>query len=508
MTTSNFAIRFFMGIFLMLALGTSQAQPDNNPANCNEVKDPDVQFQMELCTAHPGCKLVMSIHKTCVKAKKFLNNLKEQIGEGVKGLFGYRKEVTSDNVFEASMTDEQRAVTQDKDWRKLAETIKESQKNTSKEVLTGRSSDGGTWTYIGETSNGLKNGRGTTFYSNGQIDRGEFLNDARNGSVDAIVPNGTRLTGTFQNDQLNGMGYHLGTNGLTKYKGYFVDGLRTGQGVLELADGTRYEGQFKGGAISGQGIIYYNDGSIWQRGVFESNKLSVGKIYSSAGVVLAEVNQPLDEQKKRESAQLAAIEKNRAEEAERLAQQQRQREAQAAAEKAYRDSLAQMNAGQLFARADELSSAGEPIKAREVLRTLLSRFPDHALAATAAAQLSKMAGSAGSGSEGRADSGNASAQVPVRASGMTGRPFEDCVNSDKANTALTAKLNAIPPDDAITFMRGAHFASRWMLENYSQCLPDPRAKAQVDQYRKTMTDTLQSCRQLSTNRSICEVSPL
>lgn len=55
-----------------------------------------------------------------------------------------------------------------------------------------------------------------------------------------------------------------------------------------------------------------------------------------------------------------------------------------------RASISKLNAGQLFAKADELSSQGEQAQAREVLRALVSRFPDHPLAATAAQQMRAM----------------------------------------------------------------------------------------------------------------------
>ncbi len=81
-------------------------------------------------------------------------------------------------------------------------------------------------------------------------------------------------------------------------------------------------------------------------------------------------------------------------------QEQRQREEQQKKDQATADAaklraeIAKMNAGQLFAKADELSSSGDSVKAREVLRSLVSRFPDHALAAQAAAQMAGMNASA------------------------------------------------------------------------------------------------------------------
>lgn len=55
-----------------------------------------------------------------------------------------------------------------------------------------------------------------------------------------------------------------------------------------------------------------------------------------------------------------------------------------------RPEWAKLNPGQLYAKADEFLSREESLKARAVFRTLLSRFPDHPLAATAAQQISRM----------------------------------------------------------------------------------------------------------------------
>lgn len=60
------------------------------------------------------------------------------------------------------------------------------------------------------------------------------------------------------------------------------------------------------------------------------------------------------------------------------------------AESAFTSSLDKMNAGQLFALADAKRLEGDPDKARQAFRVLLSRFPDHALAGPAAQQLTAL----------------------------------------------------------------------------------------------------------------------
>lgn len=80
----------------------------------------------------------------------------------------------------------------------------------------------------------------------------------------------------------------------------------------------------------------------------------------------------------------AAARQRREAEAMRLAEEQRQAAAAAREQREFRASLAKMNPGQLFNRADELQAAGDSARANEVRRNLIERFPNHALAAVAA----------------------------------------------------------------------------------------------------------------------------
>lgn len=114
----------------------------------------------------------------------------------------------------------------------------------------------------------------------------------------------------------------------------------------------------------------------------------------------------LTQRRKTELALEAAA--KQAVENEAIAKEAAEKEASAMAEKQFRNTLKMLNAGQLFSKADELSSSGDPLKAREVLRALVSRFPDHPLANTAAQKMSNdtsiSAGAAGS----RVDNANVS----------------------------------------------------------------------------------------------------
>ena len=122
-------------------------------------------------------------------------------------------------------------------------------------------------------------------------------------------------------------------------------------------------------------------------GRFEKFEVSVGKRYDNVGNV-TEVNKPRERE-------IASIANREVEERRRLAAladsdaaDKRRRDDEVRAAQAFKDSLGTMNPGQLFAKADELSAQGDKVRARETLRALVSRYPNHALAGSAAQQLS------------------------------------------------------------------------------------------------------------------------
>jgi predicted secreted protein len=64
------------------------------------------------------------------------------------------------------------------------------------------------------------------------------------------------------------------------------------------------------------------------------------------------------------------------------------------AEKAFQASLSKLNAGELYALADTKRNVGETDKAREILRTLITKFPNNPLVALAAQQMTQIKPSA------------------------------------------------------------------------------------------------------------------
>jgi hypothetical protein len=143
-----------------------------------------------------------------------------------------------------------------------------------------------------------------------------------------------------------------------------------GKGVFIAPNGMRQVGVFQKGRLS-EGGVYRSDGTLQFQGKWNAaGEFIEGKTFDSTG---AQVTNEINKVRDAELANNAAL--------------QRRKEEAEAKDLAYKNILSTMNAGQLFAKADELSSQGDTAKAREVLRTLVSRFPDHPLAATAAQQM-------------------------------------------------------------------------------------------------------------------------
>lgn len=350
MKNNSFHIFVSLVIATLFTLTTPlYAQPsDRAAADCEELSDPDIKYQLDLCTAHVGCGLVMGIHKACVKSKKFLTNLKNIITRDdteVKeaqaadtSLFGKlksfvgglgKKEVTSNQVYEASMSDQARSLqSTDKDWKDSAAPIKTGISKADKQQLTGAGANGSsaTYTYVGDVKDGKANGWGTQYWSTGQITRGQFKDDGLNGSGEIALANGAQRLGSFQNGNLEGSGLSL------------------------LADGRIYKGQFSGDAWHGTGAVYRADGTLIANGQYAKNALSVGTVYDPQGNITQSIDKPRDEQIARE-----------------------------AAEHDFRNQLATMTAPELFGKADELSRSDRD-KAEQMRQALLSRFPSHPLA--------------------------------------------------------------------------------------------------------------------------------
>lgn len=472
---------------LLLGLAVTipvHAQVNPEIANCQELTDPDTKTQAELCSAHVGCKLVFAIHSTCVKARKFIDNLKESIGDGVATLFGRRKEVTSDAVFEASLSDVGRSASKSAEWQEKIKPIREAVGKAGSDTVSGKASDDGRWTFIGEVQDGKPNGPGTRYFSNGEVQRGTFKDGRPEGSLDTSFGSGQRSVSEYHDNKKNGYGLDVLSDG-TEYKGTWADGQRNGPTETKYTDGRRFEGRYEAGAMA-EGTFFRPDGSKLESGTYKSSQLEVGQRFDEQGAVQAEVNKPRDRMLANQARQDAEQERLRREQEARVAAEQRRRDADAATAQAFKDSLGAMNAGQLFAKADELSVLGDRAKAREALRALVSRFPDHALAATAAQQMT------GSGNLGAQEPRAAQRAPATGSAGGSSRFSSVCMrNLDKVNNALLASGALQYGATGDQFLSRTYELTARLME---PCIAsDPRAAERHQDARQNLEEARRFC---------------
>lgn len=463
-----------LSLFAIAAPTAAHSQVNPEIANCSELKDEATITQADLCSAHIGCRFVLGVQKTCARAKSYLERLRTAIGEGTPtlfGLLGNRKEVTPDAVFTAALgadnMEQQRKLGGNAKFQQQAQDVSARVREVGNgSTLTGRSPSGTDWIYYGQTSGGKANGTGSFIYSSGEIQRGQFKNDDLDGPGDVLFASGTRFVGTINEDSGRREGLQVDEAGFQRDGVRYSDGKFIG--VMTRPDGSKFRGTIDKTVLK-EGREYRPDGTLAEEGRYEGGKLFVGTRYDAAGVATA-VNLPAE----REAAKRAAA---AAEQQRKQDEEQRQREAAAQAEQQFRASLQAMNPGQLFAKADELNAQGERNRSREVLRTLVSRFPDHALAATAARQLSGETGAS------PAPSGAATTNAAPRSPGGA-LSAKACSDMKQAVISTRVPANA----SVTTSMETVMFMTKTALDMIAgNCPTEGATPAQIEAERQERT---------------------
>lgn len=196
--------------------------------------------------------------------------------------------------------------------------------------------------------------------------------------------------------------------------------------------------------------------------------------------------------------------------ADKLAQEKRQ--AQDALDTAkLRTDIAKMNAGQLFAKADELSSSGDTAKAREVLRALVSRFPDHPLAAQAAAQMAGMNSNQNNAANNGANNGNGAnassnnggvSNVSVPSVGG-GKCWDVMAKREKDYEAIIRR--AVPAGATPPFMRVMWITADSIKIIDTYCAGDAKAAKYRGELQLAYNQSKTACEQLSAGQ--CQPNP-
>lgn len=84
----------------------------------------------------------------------------------------------------------------------------------------------------------------------------------------------------------------------------------------------------------------------------------------------------------------------------------------------------------------------------------------------------------------------------IAAGWQIGLPYEECLRQENASD-LSMKLTAIPDSDTNQKMRGIIVVLDFLIQTYSQCLPDQRVQQGIDQYQTKRDAMLRRCRQYS-----------
>ena len=130
--------------------------------------------------------------------------------------------------------------------------------------------------YIGNLKNDKKEGKGISYYNNGNKYEGEFKNDKREGKGIMLYNDGDKYEGEFKDDKKDGKGiYYFNSqswNGAI-YVGDFKNDNREGKGIFYYKNGDRYEGEYNNDKRNGRGVYYYNNGDREMGDYFNGQKI-------------------------------------------------------------------------------------------------------------------------------------------------------------------------------------------------------------------------------------------
>lgn len=144
------------------------------------------------------------------------------------------------------------------------------------------------------------------------------------------------------------------------------------------------------------------------------------------------------------------------------------------ADKTFKAKLAAANAGQLYVMADEYERGGDSDKAGQALRALLTRFPDHGLAVTAAQRLSAL--------------------PPPRVSGAGCAAAEE---EARLAANLRSAMNRIPGGNPTWRYEAVMAASQQSAAAWARCPTHPTSEAKVRNYRAAYVEAARKCAMIS-----------
>lgn len=117
-------------------------------------------------------------------------------------------------------------------------------------------------TYTGELVYGLKQGKGTFVFKNGDKYTGDFDSGLFHGKGTYTWADGTTYTGDYVNDKKCGKGKMVWKSGNT-YTGDFAEDEMYGKGTYTWASGNVYTGDFVAGYMQGNGKMVWKNGATY-----------------------------------------------------------------------------------------------------------------------------------------------------------------------------------------------------------------------------------------------------
>lgn len=203
--------RTYVGIIMFAtmlgALGNPvYAQVNPEIANCEEVKDEATLAQMEACSAHLGCNMVLKIHKACAKAKNFLNKLKTALSG--------KKEISNEDLFEAGLPELTTSQAMGSKIVAVKRALQESRAGQASEVKIWKNSSGEiTHYYEGGVKNNEMDGAGVLIAVQGMRVHGQMKNGRIEGQALVVTRDGAVFVGDYVNNLPNGNVAFQGQNG-------------------------------------------------------------------------------------------------------------------------------------------------------------------------------------------------------------------------------------------------------------------------------------------------------
>ena len=139
--------------------------------------------------------------------------------------------------------------------------------------------------YEGDYRDGLRDGRGTYTWPNGDRYEGRFVADRPDDPHGAYsFANGDRYEGEVRNGVLEGHGVYVSRTG-DRYEGAFHDGVPDGIGTYRFTNGDRYEGEVAAGHIEGHGRYRSARGDVVEATFSSGRARGIGRCRYASGDV-------------------------------------------------------------------------------------------------------------------------------------------------------------------------------------------------------------------------------